>query len=47
LLRAPRLAKARSDLFLLRSRAMTAILVIAIFLGVILALNFFEFGRID
>jgi hypothetical protein len=30
-----------------RSRAMIAILVIAIFLGVILALNFFEFGRID
>jgi hypothetical protein len=30
-----------------RSRAMTAILVIAIFLGVILALNFFEFGRVD
>jgi len=26
---------------------MLAILVIAIFLGVILGLNFFEFGRID
>ena len=29
------------------SRAMLAIGVIAIFLGVILALNYFEFGRID
>jgi len=26
---------------------MTAILVIAIFLGVIVALNVFEFGRVD
>jgi len=26
---------------------MTAILVIAIFLGVIIALNVFEFGRVD
>jgi hypothetical protein len=33
--------------FSFRSRAMIAIGVIAIFLAVILGLNFFEFGRID
>jgi hypothetical protein len=31
----------------LRSRAMLAIGVIVIFLGVVLALNYVEFGRID
>ena len=45
--RVRRPAKAAATFIFNRSRAMIAILVIAIFLGVILALNFFEFGRID
>jgi hypothetical protein len=40
-------AKAEATNVLFRSRAMLAILVIAIFIGVILTLNVAEFGRID
>ncbi len=40
-------AKAAATVFLFRSRAMLAIRVIAIFIGVILTLNLSEFGRID
>ncbi|HJV40269.1 hypothetical protein [Caulobacter sp.] len=43
----PRAAKAEPNIVLFRSRAMLAILVIAIFLGVICVLNAAEFGRID
>jgi hypothetical protein len=43
----PRTAKAAAPVLFFRSRAMIAIGVIAIFLGVILALNYFEFGRVD
>ncbi len=45
--RRPRPLKPNHNVFLFRSRAMLAILVIAIFLGVILVLNVAEFGRID
>ncbi|WP_184724272.1 hypothetical protein [Caulobacter sp.] len=40
-------AKAAAPVLSLRSRAMLAIGVIVIFLGVILTLNLVEFGRID
>jgi hypothetical protein len=43
----PRAAKAAAPVLPFRSRAMLAIGVIAIFLAVILGLNYFEFGRID
>jgi hypothetical protein len=44
---APKAKAGSTFVFSFRSRAMIAIGVIAIFLGVILALNYFEFGRID
>jgi hypothetical protein len=40
-------AKAAATAVFFRSRAMLAIGVIAVFLLVILGLNYFEFGRID
>ena len=39
--------KAEATNVLFRSRAMLAILVIAIFIGIVLTLNLSEFGRID
>jgi hypothetical protein len=44
---AARAAKAATTVFSIRSRAMVAIGVIAIFLGVVCALNLVEFGRVD
>lgn len=43
----PATAKAEIITVLFRSRAMLAILVVAIFIGVIFTLNLSEFGRID
>jgi hypothetical protein len=40
-------AKAARPVSSIRSRAMLAIGVIAVFLLVIIGLNYFEFGRID
>lgn len=45
--RGSRPLKPKAQRFLFRSRAMLAILVIAIFLGVVCTLNLSEFGRID
>lgn len=45
--RRPAPLKPIPNVFLFRSRAMLAILVIAIFIGVIFTLNLSEFGRID